>query len=92
MADDTGAPLVLDSPHTAKLKDRERERMLNDAVPEMHRIACPYEPLGAAVIEVKRKGTEAQIPAGEMVKCLTCGKWFEIAVRIKLYGKALPTG
>lgn len=83
------APLVMDSPHTKKMKDHERDVALGKAVGEMHRINCPHCVLGAGVVTVRRKQGEAQIPAGEVIRCESCKRFFKIAVRIKLYGQKL---
>lgn len=81
------APTLVLSPHARQIADRERARKLDASLPEMHRISCPYEPIGAAVVEVRRKNGEAQLPVGETVKCSFCGRYFEVAARISLYAK-----
>lgn len=89
------APTVIQTPVARELTDRERQYALEEAkglgLVEPHIVSCPYEPVGGAVVDVKRKGAgEMQFPRGEVVRCMHCHRYFEIGVRVQMYGKEMP--
>lgn len=85
------APLVIIPRHLKEMNDYEAERALGRTVSgeEVHRINCPYEPAGAAIVTVQRRAGEIKLPVGRIVKCDRCGRAFRVAPVVKLIGKKL---
>jgi hypothetical protein len=54
---------------------------------EFHRIACPYEPIGAAIIRLDRSadGTVA-FEAKEPPFCTTCKRYFRLKPKLTIVG------
>ena len=90
MSDRSMKDLTIVPTHVQKMRDHAKEHPLGlDGGEQMYRIACPYEPVGAAVITVTRKHGSADIPAGRLVKCHTCGRYIRVGVHFHLYGKPM---
>lgn len=57
---------------------------------EVHRISCPYEPLGYADIVVERPGGSLEVKDfDEPRMCVTCGRWFNLRYRVQILGVPL---